>query len=148
MKRLTWVLLFSLCSCVLRAETTIDTRSVKRMVVFIYPEKDARPDEQRPSGTGFLIVVPRLGEKISLTEPTLLVGQVWLITARHIVDPAWAGCSGEKPTAIYMRVNKKNYEPTTEGGRRSSSLPLLPGASDLCILNVATRKSSVISGLY
>lgn len=113
MKRLTWVLLFSLCSCVLRAETSINTESVKRMVVFIYPEKDGRPDEQ-PSGTGFLIIAPKLGQKVNLHESNLLEGELWLITARHIVDPAWAGCPGEEPTAIYMRVNKKKYDPTTD----------------------------------
>jgi hypothetical protein len=34
-----------------------------------------------------------------------------LVTARHIVDPAWANCENGNPAKIYVRLNKKNYTP-------------------------------------
>src|SRR5438132_11408696 len=36
---------------------------------------------------------------------------VAIVTARHIVDPQWAGCSFNNPQSILLRVNKKNFDP-------------------------------------
>lgn len=37
-----------------------------------------------------------------------------LVTARHIVDPQWAQCPGQNPAKIFLRLNTKNYDPTTD----------------------------------
>ncbi len=104
MHYLTWLLLFlSLCP-LLRADTMLDTDLVKKAIVFLYAA-----DKIKPLGTGFLIQVPVKGEQGDKRR-----GAVLLITARHIVDPAWAFCSEPQPDLIYMRVNKKNYDPTKD----------------------------------
>jgi hypothetical protein len=54
-------------------------------------------------GTGFLVEMPA---KTPGTPPSVAI-----VTARHIVDPKWAGCTHANPTVIYARINAKNFEP-------------------------------------
>jgi hypothetical protein len=70
---------------------------VKKSVVFLYYPKG----ESLEVGTGFLVEIP------SKAEPAQ--SRVAVITARHIVDPQWAGCSWKNPQQIYARVNVKNF---------------------------------------
>jgi hypothetical protein len=35
---------------------------------------------------------------------------VLLVTARHIVDPAWAHCPDSQPQVVYLRLNTKKYD--------------------------------------
>jgi hypothetical protein len=99
------LLLSSLCP-LLWADTTLQTEVVQKAVVFLYAA-----DKIKPLGTGFLIMIP------SKTQPPTnprdkMLGVLMLITARHVVDPAWAFCSEPQPDLIYMRVNKKGYDAT------------------------------------
>jgi hypothetical protein len=112
MRCLTWLLLFSLCP-MLWAQTNLATDTVKRMVVFLYAADNG--DDKNSLGTGFLINVPLRGvPKNNTNEPLVNIfrGSILLVTARHILDPAWNYCSRKQPDTIYMRVNKKNYDPT------------------------------------
>jgi hypothetical protein len=70
---------------------------VKKSVVFLYYPKAGSFEV----GTGFLVEIP------SKADPKR--SYVVIITARHIVDPQWAGCSWANPQQIYARVNVKNY---------------------------------------
>jgi hypothetical protein len=109
MRYVTWLLLFSALCPLLRADTTLDTEAVKRIVVFLYPPNSEGNDADatNPMGTGFLVFVHEKGD--------LKKGTLVLITARHIVDPYWASCSPEPQSQpdrrIYMRLNSKPYDP-------------------------------------
>lgn len=52
--------------------------------------------------TGFLILVP--SKNGTNTYPLL-------VTARHVVDPVWAGCDSSNPARLYIRVNKMRFDP-------------------------------------
>ena len=114
MKSLTCFLLFSLCP-LLRAQTTLATEPVKKMVVFLYAAAaDGSADKRHPLGTGFLIFSPLKTTPNMMGKESNATGELFLITARHIFDPAWAYCSGSQPDLVYMRVNTKNYDPTKD----------------------------------
>ncbi len=102
MKRYSMLLAFSLLSQMSLAGTTLDTDVARQAVVFIYSANE-HGDADKPIGTGFLVGVH------SKIDPKK--GALWLVTARHIVDPAWAFCSRPQPNLLYMRVNKKAYDP-------------------------------------
>ena len=70
---------------------------VKKSVVFLYYPKAGAVEV----GTGFLVEIP------SKADPKR--SSVAVITARHIVDPQWAGCSWKNPQQIYARANVKNF---------------------------------------
>ena len=70
---------------------------VKKSVVFLYYPKAGSFEV----GTGFLVEIPSKADSKR--------SYVAIITARHIVDPQWAGCSWANPQQIYARVNVKNY---------------------------------------
>jgi hypothetical protein len=113
MKRLTWLLpLFIFCPTV-RAETTLNTDAVKKVVVFLYaPKPDGTDaDVTKPQGTGFLVTVHKKGD----IHQTYIV----LVTARHMVDPYWAACSPEPQTPpdrrVYIRLNNKHYDSAKDG---------------------------------
>ena len=72
---------------------------VKKSVVFLYYPKT---DDEFEVGTGFLVEIP------TKADPDR--GFVAIVTARHIVDPHWAGCSFTNPSQIYARVNVKNFK--------------------------------------
>jgi hypothetical protein len=71
---------------------------VKKSIVFLYYPK-AKDFEV---GTGFLVGIP------SKEDPKRSF--VAVVTARHIVDPQWEGCSWANPQEIYARVNVKNFK--------------------------------------
>jgi hypothetical protein len=103
---------FVACLCLLltataRAQTFIGYESVRKSVVFLYAsDASGKPDESRPLGTGFLIGIPAK----SLSGKSYLL----LVTARHIVDPAWMGCPLPNPSRIFLRFNKKKFDPAFE----------------------------------
>jgi len=75
----------------------IDTDVIKRSVVFlVYPDGS-------DGGTGFIVGIPLKADPAHM--------HVAIVTARHIVDPQWAGCSFNNPQSILLRVNKKNFDP-------------------------------------
>jgi hypothetical protein len=98
-----------LISCLLPFRTTqaitfLDTSTVKKSVVFLF---GANADGTRNNqvATGFLIVVPSKDRQ---------TGSYFLVTARHVVDPLWAGCSTENPNRFFVRVNNKQFDPQTD----------------------------------
>jgi hypothetical protein len=70
---------------------------VKKSVVFLYYPKAGAVEV----GTGFVVEIP--------SKADTKRSSVAVITARHIVDPQWAGCSWKNPQQIYARVNVKNF---------------------------------------
>jgi hypothetical protein len=78
----------------------IDTDVVKKSLVFLYYTRDGGLLQE--VGTGFLVGIPRK------SDPT----QIYLaiVTARHVVDPQWAGCSWSDPRVLTARVNTNNYK--------------------------------------
>jgi hypothetical protein len=113
--RLTWLILCTTLCSMLRAQTSLATETVKKMVVFLYAaDTNGNADERHPLGTGFLIKVPIKGTPNPMGKDATTAGQTLLITARHIVDPAWNFCSGPQPSLIYMRLNKRDYDPATD----------------------------------
>jgi hypothetical protein len=87
----------------------INTEVLKKSVVFLY---DLDPNlvinqSKMKVATGILVGIPSKD----------LPGQHYLaiVTARHVVEPTWAGCLGPNPQALYIRVNLKDYVP--QGGK-------------------------------
>ncbi len=72
--------------------------TVLKSVVFLYYPKEIGFEV----GTGFLVEIP------SKADPKRT--SVVLVTARHIVDPKWAGCSWANPFALHAMVNVKNFK--------------------------------------
>jgi hypothetical protein len=80
----------------------IDTNIVKKSIVFLtYP----RNDGQTEAATGFLVQIPVRNDSAH--------GHTVIITARHVIDPEWAGCSWKNPESLIVRVNTKDYDPAT-----------------------------------
>ncbi len=98
------------------ATIPINTETVRKSVVFIIlPTNQAGVSEV---GTGFLIFVPLK------SNPD--VGRIFLVTARHVIDPQWACSPVSAPQVAFLRVNKKNFNPDKdENGTDSGPLPLL-----------------------
>jgi len=89
-----------------QAITSIDTNFANKSIVFFFASDSAGHvviDKQ--VATGFLLGVPKTNTQ---TLYTLLV------TARHIVDPVWAGCADSNPSRLFLRVNKKQFNPQTD----------------------------------
>jgi hypothetical protein len=130
LKRITSALLFICLGCVLHAQTTHNADFLKKSVVFLYSLKpnsaasctdlpkrnDSQPaltQEQisncvatEGTATGFLVMVPKKGFP--------LAGYLLLITARHVVDPEWAYCTVSDPEVMFIRLNKKEYDPNKD----------------------------------
>jgi hypothetical protein len=88
------------------AATAIDTAGVNKSVVFFFgadPEGHVLPNNQL--ATGFLIMVT--GKSGQNTYPLL-------VTARHVVDPLWAGCAPANPARLFLRVNNKSFDPQSD----------------------------------
>ncbi len=103
----------------LRAAITLNTDAVKKAVVFIYAAKSGGDvDEKHPLGTGFLVAALLKG------DPTK--SGLFLVTARHIVDPNWMLCSTAQPEQVYVRLNRKKYDPSKDSsGVAYLSVPLI-----------------------
>lgn len=87
------------------AGLTINADAIKKSVVFIYPpDNNGSVDATKPLGTGFFVFVPyKAGTG----------GYLLLITARHILNPSWAGCPGSTAESkIYLRLNLKVFDAT------------------------------------
>jgi hypothetical protein len=105
-----------------RAITAIDTDLVSKSVVFFFAaDSTGVVLKDKQVATGFLIMVP---SKNGLNNYPLLV------TARHVVDPIWAGCASINPTRLFARVNKKRFDPLTdESGVSYISVELIQNGS-------------------
>jgi hypothetical protein len=96
---------FAFCiflSTAIHAITSLDVKFLNQTVVFFFDADSSGsvlPNKQ--VATGFLLSVPRKNAK----PPYLLI-----ITARHVVDPVWAGCAHENPVKLFLRVNKANFD--------------------------------------
>jgi hypothetical protein len=115
MKHLTSSLLFFLATLLVPALwcQSLLSDNVKKMVVFIYSAKgDGTADMEQPSGTGFLILAPAKGQAVTKMPDGSYntTGRLFLFTARHMVDPAWA-CGTKPISRFYARVNLRNYRP-------------------------------------
>src|SRR5580692_763552 len=71
---------------------------VKKSIVFLYYPKG----KDFEVGTGFLVDIPVKDDPAR--------SFIAIVTARHIVDPKWEGCSWANPQEIYARVNVKNFK--------------------------------------
>jgi hypothetical protein len=80
---------------------------LRQSIVFLYgSDATGNVNPSTPLATGFFVAVP------TKSDPSQSLGL--LVTARHVVDPAWATCSqSSNPTRIFMRLNKKTFDPTT-----------------------------------
>lgn len=100
-------LILSLVLCwpgfeIARATTSLDTSFVARTVVFFFAaDLQGHVQKDHLVATGFLIIVPNQAGRD--TYPLL-------VTARHVVDPAWAGCQTPNPSRLFLRVNNMHYE--------------------------------------
>lgn len=88
------------------AITSIDTKLANQSVVFLFAaDSTGHVLTNVQVATGFLIGVPaKNGQNL----------YPLLITARHVVDPLWAGCASTNPTRFFLRVNKKRFDPQTD----------------------------------
>lgn len=76
---------------------------LRKAVVFLHVvDKEGKTFEV---GTGFLMVVP------TKTDPTRVY--IFLVTARHMADPAWTGYPNPLGTLIAV-FNKKAYDPSKD----------------------------------
>src|SRR5271156_7088442 len=73
---------------------------VKKSIVFLYYPRV----KDLEVGTGFLVEIP---SKDNDPEHSSVV----IVTARHIVDPQWEGCSWANPHLIHAQVNVKKFTP-------------------------------------
>ncbi len=71
---------------------------VKKSIVFLYYPRG----KEFEVGTGFLVDIPMKADPAR--------SFIAIVTARHIVDPKWEGCSWANPQEIYARVNAKNFK--------------------------------------
>jgi len=103
------------------ATQNINAKLLSKSVVYLY-----RGDEKgevyadQLLGTGFLVSVPLVSDP---KHAYLL-----LVTARHVIDPAWNHCPDSQPATLYVRYNKKNYDPKSgESGVDYGKIPLTKG---------------------
>ena len=86
-----------------RATTSLDTGFVARSVVFFFAaDRAGHVQKNDLLATGFLIIVPNQAGQDAYPL---------LVTARHVVDPEWAGCRTPNPSRLFLRVNNMHYEP-------------------------------------
>jgi hypothetical protein len=107
------------CGRPAQAAQNINTEVLRKSVVYLYRGDNAgHPDLSLPLGTGFLVRVPLLSKPND--------NYIVLVTARHMVDPAWNHCPDSQPEAIYLRFNKKKYDPDKdETGVGFAEIPLV-----------------------
>jgi len=88
------------------AVTSINVPVVTKSIVFLFASDPiGNVIKDKLVATGFLILVPnKSGEN---TYPLL-------VTARHVVDPAWAGCELSNPARLYIRVNNMRFDPDSD----------------------------------
>jgi hypothetical protein len=92
-------------STAIYAITSLDVNFLNRTVVFFFQaDPNGNVLIHKQVATGFLLSVPR-----KTAQPPYIL----LITARHVVDPVWAGCAAENPAKLFLRVNKAHYDPSS-----------------------------------
>jgi hypothetical protein len=85
-----------------RATTSLDTGFVARSVVFFFAaDRAGHVQKNDLVATGFLIMVSNQAGQDAYPL---------LVTARHVVDPKWAGCGTPNPSRLFLRVNNMHYE--------------------------------------
>jgi hypothetical protein len=86
------------------AQIPINTDLVARSVVFIYTcLPGGAPCFE---GTGFIVGIP-LKSDATKFHPVL-------VTARHVIEPQWALCPHPNPDKIFLRLNKKPFNPEVD----------------------------------
>jgi hypothetical protein len=95
----TSAVLFAPPSRVSGSSMPFNVGTVLKSVVFLFYPTDPGLEV----GTGFLVQLP---SKTPGEEPSVAI-----VTARHLVDPKWAGCKQANPPVIFARVNTKNFQP-------------------------------------
>jgi hypothetical protein len=90
----------SVSVCTGQSAFNINLDAVRQSVVFLH--RVDRAGTLKEAGTSFLLMVP------TKSDPSR--GYVLLVTARHIVDPQWAGCPAS-PDALVAVFNKRVYDP-------------------------------------
>jgi len=90
------------------ARININTALFNKCIAFIYRADTSgqNANSEDPVGTGFFVQVP-------LTSDPQRVYTLF-VTARHIVDPEWAGCPVQNPTRYFLRLNTKSYDPARD----------------------------------
>jgi hypothetical protein len=88
------------------AVTSLNVPVITKSIVFFFAA-DAQGNvlTDKLVATGFLIIVPNKNGQN--TYPLL-------VTARHVVDPVWAGCELTNPTRLYIRVNNMRFDPNSD----------------------------------
>ena len=87
-----------------QATVNINIEYVQKSVVFLYGADAAgNVDSTKPLGTGFIVQVPVASDPSKAYK--------LLVTARHMVDPEWAGCDAQ-PQKMFLRLNKKDFDPS------------------------------------
>src|SRR5438105_8432735 len=105
------LLAFFLLYCIhALAVLPIDADEFRKNVVFIYPPTLSGNVDTTHFASGFIVGVPFKG------NPNRRY--VFLITARHVIDPEWLACGYQTdPDKIFIRVNVKKYDlKTTDKG--------------------------------
>src|SRR5712691_705503 len=98
----------------------INTDVVQKSIVFLYYPKGGQGDAE--AGTGFVIAIPLR------SDPEHFHWAV--VTARHLVDPEWAGCSWPNPQVLTLGVNTVEYvSGKTESGTWQETIRMVPNAT-------------------
>jgi hypothetical protein len=93
---------------------------VKKSIVFLYYPRGTEYEV----GTGFLVDIP--------VKEDPARNFIAIVTARHVVDPKWEGCTWANPQQIYARVNVKNFKVgQKESGTADVPLDLLNAGKNL-----------------
>lgn len=114
--KLTAVLLLCISALSLRAQHSafqVNYEVIRKSVVFIYAQNVN--GQVVPDGTGFLLVVP--------TKSDPKKAYLILVTARHMVDPAWTGCP-DGNTRLIARFNKRGFNPDSQDSVGTVDYPL------------------------
>lgn len=96
------------------AQFGISMVAVQRSVVFLYLRDSA--GQLQGGGTGFLLAVK--------TKSDPAKAYILLVTARHIVDPSWAGCQPSS-NHLVLTVNLKEGA-SPQNATRTKELPIEP----------------------
>jgi hypothetical protein len=130
------------------ATTSLDAGFISKTVVFFYAaDMQGNVLKDTLVATGFLVMVP------TNSDPN---AYPLLVTARHVVDPKWVGCSTTNPTRLFVRVNNMNYRHGDESGVSYLPIDLLRNGqstwtkSDDDAVDVAVIKAppELLSGRY
>lgn len=95
----TWILTISVAHSTTSLNVDVISKSI---VAFFRSDSSGNVIKNQLYATGFLVNVPRRdGQGLYLL----------VVTARHVVDPVWAGCQPDNPTRLYIRVNNTRFVP-------------------------------------